>query len=127
MRPVIRAAAIAAVLAAIGNVIVFFIGTAVSGPMAVTMPAPMDVTFVQPFVSTLIFGLLGTLIVAAIAQRTAAPRRTWVWLTVIGLVLYGVMPFVAAGFTTAIWFNVMHVVAGVLLIPAVAKALPEHK
>ncbi|MFM2032182.1 MAG: hypothetical protein RLZZ297_947 [Chloroflexota bacterium] len=127
MRAVIRAAAIAALLAAVGNVVVFFIGTAMTGPMAVTMPAPMEVSFVQPFVSTLMFGLLGTLIVSAIALRTANPQRMWVILTVAGLVVYGIAPFSAADVTTAIWFNVMHVVAGVLLIPAVAKTLPTSR
>ncbi|MFM2309118.1 MAG: hypothetical protein RLY87_1239 [Chloroflexota bacterium] len=127
MRALVKAAAIAAALAAIGNVIVYFLATAISGELRVLMPAEMPIEAAQAAGSTLMFGILGSLVVGLIALRTANPRRMWVNLTVIGLIVYGIAPFAAAGVTTAIWFNVMHIVAGVLIIPMVAKALPETK
>ena len=93
----------------------------------VNSPEEMTITFFQPFVFTALLGILGSLIVSFIAQRTASPKRTWVLIAIIGVVLYGIAPFASAGVTTAIWFNVMHAVAALFIIPAVAKELPEIK
>lgn len=126
MQKIAKSAAIAAVLAAVVNTIVFFVANALTGALIVNSPE-MTITFFQPFVFTAMLGILGSLIVSFIAQRTASPKRTWVLIAIIGVVLYGVAPFASAGATTAIWFNVMHAVAAVFIIPAVAKALPETK
>ena len=127
MQKIAKSAAIAALLAAIVNTIVFYIATAVSGDLVVLMPAEETLTVFQPFIFTAMLGIIGSLIVSFIAQRTANPRRTWVLSTVIAVTLYGLPPFLSAGFTTAIWFNVMHAVAALFIIPAIAKELPEHK
>jgi hypothetical protein len=127
MQKIAKSAAIAAILAAIVNTIVFYIATAISGDLIVLMPAEETLTVFQPFVFTTILGIVGSLMVSFVAQRTATPRRTWVLSTIIAVTLYGIPPFLSAGVSTAIWFNVMHAVAAVLIIPAVAKALPESK
>ena len=127
MQKIVKSAAIAALLAAIVNTIVFYIATAVSGDLVVLMPAEETLTVYQPFIFTAMLGIVGSLIVSFIAQRTANPRRTWVLSTVIAVTLYGLPPFLSAGITTAIWFNVMHAVAALFIIPAIAKELPEHK
>jgi hypothetical protein len=127
MQKIAKSAAIAALLAAIVNTIVFFIATAISGDLVVLMPAEETLTVFQPFVLTAMLGIVGSLIVSFIAQRTANPRRTWVLSTIIAVTLYGLPPFLSAGITTAIWFNVMHAVAALFIIPAVAKQLPESK
>jgi hypothetical protein len=127
MQKIAKSAAIAAILAAIVNTIVFYIATAISGDLIVLMPAEETLTVFQPFVFTTILGIVGSLMVSFVAQRTATPRRTWVLSTIIAVTLYGLPPFLSAGASTAIWFNVMHAVAAVLIIPAVAKALPESK
>jgi hypothetical protein len=127
MQKIAKSAAIAALLAAIVNTIVFFIATAISGDLVVLMPAEETLTVFQPFVLTAMLGIVGSLIVSFIAQRTANPRRTWVLSTIIAVTLYGLPPFLSAGITTAIWFNVMHAVAALFIIPAVAKELPESK
>ncbi len=127
MQKIAKSAAIAAVLAAVVNTIVFFVANALTGALIVNSPEEMTIAFFQPFVFTAMLGILGSLIVSFIAQRTATPKRTWVLIAIIGVVLYGVAPFASAGATTAIWFNVMHAVAAVFIIPAVAKALPETK
>jgi hypothetical protein len=127
MQKIVKSAAIAALLAAIVNTIVFFIATAISGDLVVLMPAEETLTVFQPFVFTAMLGIVGSLMVSFIAQRTANPRRTWVLSTIIAVTLYGLPPFLSAGITTAIWFNVMHAVAALFIIPAVAKQLPESK
>ncbi|MEY3990882.1 MAG: hypothetical protein RI985_1963, partial [Chloroflexota bacterium] len=70
-------------------------------------------------------GVLGGSAVGYMALRTAQPKRTWVTVAIVALVLYGIPPFLSAGVVTALWFNVMHAVAGLILIPAVASELPE--
>ena len=127
MQKIVKSAAIAALLAAIVNTIVFYVATAVSGDLVVLMPAEETLTVFQPFVFTAMLGIVGSLMVSFIAQRTANPRRTWVLSTIIAVTLYGLPPFLSAGITTAIWFNVMHAVAALFIIPAVAKELPESK
>jgi hypothetical protein len=127
MQKIAKSAAIAALLAAIVNTIVFYIATAISGDLVVLMPAEVTLTVFQPFVFTAMLGIVGSLMVSFIAQRTANPRRTWVLSTIIAVTLYGLPPFLSAGITTAIWFNVMHAVAALFIIPAVAKQLPESK
>jgi hypothetical protein len=127
MQKIAKSAAIAALLAAIVNTIVFYIATAISGDLVVLMPAEETLTVFQPFIFTAMLGIVGSLMVSFIAQRTANPRRTWVLSTIIAVTLYGLPPFLSAGITTAIWFNVMHAVAALFIIPAVAKQLPESK
>lgn len=127
MQKIAKSAAIAALLAAIVNTIVFYVATAISGDLVVLMPAEETLTVFQPFVLTAMLGIVGSLMVSFIAQRTANPRRTWVLSTIIAVTLYGLPPFLSAGITTAIWFNVMHAVAALFIIPAVAKQLPESK
>ena len=125
MQGLLRRAAIYSLLAAALNVIVFLIATQISGALIVTMPAEMEVAIIQPFIFSLLLGILGSVIAGFIALRTAKPRRTWIIIAVGALVLYGVPPFLSAGVATALWFNVMHAVAGLCLIPAVAAQLPE--
>ena len=125
MQGLLRRAAIYSLLAATLNVIVFLIATQISGALIVTMPAEMEVMLIQPFIFSLLLGILGSVIAGFIALRTAKPRRTWIIIAIAALVLYGVPPFLSAGVATALWFNVMHAVAGLCLIPAVAAQLPE--
>ena len=125
MQGLLRRAAIYSLLAATLNVIVFLIATQISGALIVTMPAEMEVTFIEPFIFSLMLGIIGSVIAGFIALRTAQPRRTWIIIAIGALILYGVPPFLSAGVTTALWFNVMHAVAGLCLIPAVAAQLPE--
>ncbi len=127
MGNLLRRAGIAALIAAVANVVVYFIAVQVSGPLVVTTSAPMEVTVALPFTFTLLLGIIGSSIAGMIALRTAQPQRTWVIISVVALVLYGIPPFASAGVTTAIWFNVMHAVAGICLIPAVARVLPTTR
>lgn len=125
MKELIRRVIIASLIAAVLNTIVFFVATQVSGALIVTMDGEMALTFAQPLIFTLLLGILGGNAVGYVSLRTAQPRRTWITLTIAALILYGVPPFLSAGVVTALWFNVMHAVAGLILIPAVASVLPQ--
>jgi hypothetical protein len=126
MKDLVRRVAIASLIAAVLNTIVFFVATQVSGALIVTMPDAMELTIAQPLIFTLLLGVIGGSAVGYLALRTAQPKRTWVIVSIVALVLYGIPPFASAGLVTALWFNVMHAVAGLILIPAVASALPEN-
>jgi hypothetical protein len=125
MQGLIRRAVIFSLLAAVLNVVVFFIAIQISGALTVTTPAEMVLTATEPFVFTLMLGIVGSLAAGFIALRTAHPRRTWLLIAVGALVIYGIPPFVAAPVATAVWFNIMHAVAGLCVIPAIASQLPE--
>ena len=75
MQKIAKSAAIAAVLAAVVNTIVFFVANALTGALIVNSPEEMTIAFFQPFVFTAMLGILGSLIVSFIAQRTASPKR----------------------------------------------------
>jgi Na+-driven multidrug efflux pump len=126
MKELLRRTAIASLIAAVLNTIVFFVAIQISGPLVVTTPSEMELTAIQPFIFTLLLGILGGSAVGFIALRTAQPQRTWIIVSMVALLLYGVPPFVSAGVVTALWFNVMHAVAGIVLIQAVASVLPQH-
>lgn len=82
-----------------------------------------------PAVFTVFQGIVGGVIVARIALQTARPQTNWVWLALLGLAL-SVVPtaFAAAGVaSTFLWLSLMHLVAGALIIPSVARALPTEK
>jgi hypothetical protein len=127
MKEIMRRIIIASLMAAIINAIVFVVATQISGPLVITTPAEMALTFIQPLVFTILLSIIGGGAVAYIALRTAQPKRTWIIASIVALVLYGAPPFVSAGVVTALWLNVMHAVAGLILIPAVASVLPENR
>lgn len=126
MREIIRRVAIASVIAAVVNAIVFLVATQISGPLVVNMSGEIELTIAQPIIFTILLGVLGGSAVSFIALRTAQPQRTWIIIAIAALVIYGAPPFLSAGFVTALWFNVMHAVAGIILIPTVASALPQR-
>lgn len=123
-----KTGAIGTGIAVILVVITLFIADAVSGPLLVETPgadAPEEV----PIGGAVIFTILGGLVGIALAiglLRAATPRRIFLIVCVVGLVLYGIMPFTAAEEVgTAIWLNVMHVVAAVPIVGMLARELPD--
>ena len=62
------------------------------------------------------------------AGRIAHPRRTFLLVTIVGLLASAVPPLQASSdAATAIWLLVMHAAAALALIPAVASALPTAR
>ena len=65
MGNLLRRATLAALVAAIINVVVFLVAVQISGTLVVTMPDPMDVSIVQPFIFTMLLGILGSVAAGA--------------------------------------------------------------
>jgi ABC-type long-subunit fatty acid transport system fused permease/ATPase subunit len=126
---------IAVLIAAVANQVLFFIAGEFFGEQFIVdtdgagTQAPMEVPTFLPAVFTVFQGLVGAVVVAAIALWTATPRSTWWIITLIGLALsLSPTAFAAQGvFSTFAWLSLMHLVAGAVIIPFVAKALPEQK
>jgi hypothetical protein len=88
----------------------------------------MAIPVIAPAMFSIFQGLVGGLVVAWIALRMKSPQKVWMVISVIALVLSFVLPFGGiVGLGAALWLYLMHVVAGVLIIPAVKKALPATK
>lgn len=62
------------------------------------------------------------------ARRLSRPQAGVVAVCAVALVLYGIMPFnVADETSTAIWLNVMHLVAAVAISGSLARRLPAER
>jgi hypothetical protein len=89
----------------------------------------MAIFSLAPAVFTVFQGIVGGVLVAALALATQRPRTNWLWFTLVGLAL----SFVPTAFATAgvastfLWLSGMHIVAGLLIIPLVFRALPASK
>jgi high-affinity K+ transport system ATPase subunit B len=86
----------------------------------------MAIPFFAPALFSVFQGIVGGVIVAWIASRTKSPKNVWLSISLIALSLSFVLPFLAISSTeAALWLNLMHVVAGALIIPMVRGALPS--
>ncbi len=87
----------------------------------------MEIPLFAPALFSVFQGVVGGVIVAWIASRTRSPKNTWLAISLIALALSFVMPFGGIEtFEGALWLNLMHVVAGALIIPMVRAALPAE-
>jgi hypothetical protein len=85
----------------------------------------MAIPFFAPALFSVFQGIVGGVIVAWIASRTKSPKNVWLSISLIALALSFVMPFGGiSAVEGALWLNLMHVVAGALIIPMVRNALP---
>lgn len=121
----------AAILGVIGAVvavaITLLIADAVSGPLLVTA-AGTDVAEEAPLAGAIMFTVLGGVIglgIAALAKRFLGnPVPAFLGICIVGLIVFGIFPFTAAEETaTAIWLNVMHVVAAIPIVGLLTQAL----
>jgi hypothetical protein len=129
MKSLFKPLFLGALAAAVINQLLYFLATGLLGQeFVLAQGGGMSIPVIAPAMFSIFQGVIGGLVVAWIAGRTKSPRKTWVTLAAIGLVLSFVMPFGGVqGIGAAIWLNVMHVVAGVIIIPMVAKALPAER
>jgi len=130
MKAIFRPLVIAALIAAVANQVLYFVATEFFDVEFVLRGFDgMTIPFFAPAMFSVFQGIVGGVIVAWIATRTRSPRNTWLAISLIGLALSFVMPFggieTAASFEGAVWLNVMHIVAGALIIPMVYQALPK--
>lgn len=119
VRPVLIASAI--------NAVVFFIAVELSGEI-VTADNPMTITVFHVIGFTIVQGGILGVIFAWFMLKTKAPSKNWIRYATILLVISFILPFGGVETTTmALWLNLLHLIAGVVIIPAVSKALPVSK
>jgi hypothetical protein len=118
------------IVALVMVLLTYLVADAASGPLLVSQPGS-DTPEEVPMAIALLFTALGGAVgvgLANVASRLRRPRTTFVAVSVVALVLYGILPFTAAEETsTAIWLNAMHVAAALPIIGLLARSLPaEH-
>jgi hypothetical protein len=114
-------------IASLINSIAFFILVALSGDI-VTTNSPMTIT-VFHVVGFTIFqgGILGA-IFAWFILKTSSPSKNWKIYATLLLVVSFAAPFGGVQTTTmALSLNLLHLIAGVIIIPAIAKSLPASR
>ena len=129
MKAIFKPLFVAALIAAAVNQVLYFVATGLFGQeFMLAQGESMAIPVIAPAMFSIFQGLVGGLLVAWIASRTKSPQNVWTWLSVIALVVSFVLPFGGiVGLGAALWLNLMHLVAGLLIIPAVRKALPANK
>lgn len=125
MKAVFKPLVIASLIAAVVNQALYFIATEFFGQEFVLAQGGMAIPLFAPALFSVFQGVVGGVVVAWIASRTKSPQNVWLSVSLIALALSFVLPFGGiVGFSAAVWLNVMHVVAGALIIPMVRAALP---
>jgi zinc transporter ZupT len=127
MKAVFRPLVIAALIAAVINQALYFVATeGFAVEFILRNFDGMTIPFFAPAMFSVFQGIVGGVIVAWVATRTRSPRNTWLAVSLVGLALSFVLPFGGIEtFDGAVWLNVMHIVAGALIIPMVYLALPK--
>ena len=128
MKAIFRPLVAASLIATVINQVLYFVATEVFGQeFLLAQGEPVGIPFFAPAMFSIFQGIVGGVIVAWIASRTKSPRNVWLSISLIALALSFVLPFGGVqGFEAAVWLNVMHVVAGALIIPLVRTALPAN-
>lgn len=128
--PIARAGGLGTGIALGVVLVVYLIADAASGPLLVTQPgsdAADEVTLGAVLTFTVLGGVVGLGLALVVHRRRWSPS-TFVAVCVAALVLYGIMPFVAAEQTsTAIWLNAMHLAAAVPIVGLLARSLADRE
>jgi len=127
MKAVFRPLVIASAIAAVINQVLYFVATGLLGQEFLLAQGDIgSIPFFAPAMFSIFQGVVGGAIVAWIALRTRSPQNVWLSISLIALALSFVLPFGGIqGNEAAVWLNVMHIVAGALIIPMVRNALPS--
>ena len=127
MKDIFRPVVVASFIAAVINQALYFLAAEFfQVEFLLTDPAGMAIPFFAPALFSVFQGIVGGVIVVWIASRTKSPKNVWLSISLIALALSFVMPFGGISSTEgALWLNLMHVVAGALIIPMVRGALPS--
>lgn len=115
-------------LAALVNSIVFLIGVQVSGNILTSNEPIMTLSIINVIGFTIFQGGILGAIFAWFMLKTNAPKRNWQIYATLLLVISFVVPFGGVQtITMALWLNLLHLIAGAIIIPMVAKELPTEK
>jgi hypothetical protein len=124
--PLLKTGAIAGVIAAVATTAIAAVASATDvSDLAIAGEEIPVVGFAQ---MTLVWTLVGVGIAALLRRFTSAPRSAWIKVTV-ALVALSFVPDITADTDTATKLVLMltHVVAAAIVIPALARRLPEHR
>ena len=128
-RPLWQVGLVAAVVAAVASVAVYGIARAAGVPMALT--EVFEDHFARMPVANMVYaallegGLAGTALAAACRRWAPRPRLSFLVLAAIGLVASFALPITSDGSTaTKVALSISHVVVAVIIVPALALALP---
>jgi hypothetical protein len=126
MKNVFRPLVIAVLISALINQVLYFVATEFFAIQFVLRNMDsMEIPLFAPALFSVFQGLVGGVVVAWIASRTKSPKNVWLAISLIALALSFVLPFGGLeALDAALWLNLMHVVAGALVIPMVRAALP---
>jgi len=126
-RAFVKQAAVGVAAAIVGVIVVWIIATVISPDLRADsyQGDNQKITVFGAVVAVLFQAVLATLI-GWILFRTRKSRTWWYVIAVIVLIFGAINAFASAESTeTAIWLNVMHLVAAGAIVPAIARMLPE--
>lgn len=126
MKSIFRPLVIASLIAAVANQVIYIVATeALNIEFLLNTTPPSAIPWLAPASFSVFQGVAGGAVGAWVATRTKSPRNTWLAISLVALALSFTPGFLAvAEVSTALWLNAMHLVAGALIIPMVAQALP---
>jgi Family of unknown function (DUF6069) len=131
-RPLWQVGLAAALVAAVASIIVYVAARAAGVPMELTEVfedhfARMPVRNMA-WAALLDGGLTGTLVAAACRRWTRHPRSYFLALAIAGLVTSFWLPITSdASIATKVVLAISHVVVAIIIVPALALALPEQR
>lgn len=115
-------------ISAVLNAIVFLVAVQISGDIITSNEPVMTITVFHVIGFTIFQGGILGAIFAWLMLKTKSPKKNWQIYATLLLIISFALPFGGVQTTTmAIWLNVLHLIAGVIIIPAVAKELPNQK
>lgn len=125
-RPVWRAGLVAAV-AASAVTTALAAGAAAAG-VTFADPTGASIPLAGFAQLTFVFSMMGVALAAVLARRGRRPQQTFVRTTVV-LTLLSLVPDATFGFDvpSAITLMLLHIVAAVMVVPALASRLPVHR
>jgi hypothetical protein len=116
----VQAALIAAVVAVVLNVVVYFIGSALGTlPESVVVPpANLPITVVPIVMATVMGAVAGTIVYALLGRFTARPVTIFRILGTVVLILSLAQPFIIPNvpLNMVITLDIMHIIAGAVII-----------
>jgi hypothetical protein len=125
VRPLVRTGAVAGVIAAALTLVVGLTAQAIDVPMQADGKDLVPASF--PFV-TLVFVGAGMGLAALLARWAHHPRRSFLLLTVGLTALSLIPPFtVDVAMATRVMLDTVHLVAAAVVIPALARCLPDER
>lgn len=122
-----KQAAVGIIAALVGVIVVWLVAQAISPDLRADsyQGDNQKITVFGAVVAVLFQAVLATLI-GWILFRTRKSRTWWYVIAVVVLIFGAINAFASAESTeTAIWLNVMHLVAAGAIVPTIARMLPE--